>query len=457
MKVPNPLSDLYPSLFSYISYRSEHGGGFIFNPHLFNELWVDEIGFRIIRLSDGTRTTNQILDMIKREYGLVEHQAYAMLETRLKEYQSYYALKWSTEPNSEPGKVYPPQLKHHPVNYYSAPLSVLWDITYRCNMRCPHCLIDYSKGMIETGMSEAEHILDELKKNQVFNITFSGGEPLLHPNLLDILKKASEMNFGLRLSTNGLLLNRTLLNELLETGVFCLQVSLDGLKGTHDAFRGLDGSYEKAVEALKMSSDSGLHTTMSTMIIKRNLAEIPQILDLAVELGASSFKLNSFMPTGRGSTAEETLSVSKKELKELAEKLQEKNREYEDRISIEVDATYPWLLGEERSFQIRGTREVSLKCSAGYTNLVVSPDGTCYSCPYLTEYPLGNLLETPLTEIWNNNSGILGKFRSLTQSQLKGKCRECSHVPSRCNGGCRAASHVTSGDFYSEDPYCWKA
>ncbi|MHA1278515.1 MAG: SPASM domain-containing protein [Candidatus Helarchaeota archaeon] len=76
---------------------------------------------------------------------------------------------------------------------------------------------------------------------------------------------------------------------------------------------------------------------------------------------------------------------------------------------------------------------------------------------YVEVHTLGNALERPLREIWHDNGGVLGKFRDLRQCDLKGKCKDCGFVPRQCNGGCRAAALVAGGDFYGEDPFCWKA
>ena len=455
------IDNMYPSLFSFISYRIEKNGGFIFNPHLYNEKWINKIEYNILQLMDGTKSVSEIVDIITLQYNIENSHSKKIINDYIKDLNNYYAINWRHEAVYETSNQNLDEIIHRKTefnDYYSAPLSVLWDLTYHCNMKCRHCLNDDDYSKDEIGIFGIKHILNELKKEKVFSINFSGGEPLLRRDLLDILKITSEMNFGIRLSTNGLLLDNDLIKKLKKLDVYCIQISLDGLEDNHDEFRGVKGGFKKAVEALKLCSENGLYTTMSTMIINQNLHELSDLMELAVSLGVSSFKLNSFMPVGRGRESSDQLSVSKEELRDLCMELSLNSKKFDGLINLQLNPLFPWLLEDNCSKPlIRGINsEIPLKCSAGQTSLVISPDGTIYPCPYLTQLPLGNILEKSLSAMWNDNSGILGRFRDMTQKKLEGKCKECSCVPKYCNGGCRAAAFLTYENFYGEDPFCWK-
>ena len=456
------INDMYPSLYSFISYRKEKNGGFIFNPHLYNEKWINNIEYNILQLIDGTKSISNIVDIISQQLNIDHTYTKNIVNDYIKDLNNYYAINWRHEPIYESSEQNLDESLHGKTelnDYYSAPLSILWDLTYRCNMKCKHCLNDDNYSVDEIGINDIKHILNELKKEKVFSINFSGGEPLLRKDLLDILKMSSEMNFGVRLSTNGLLLDKDFLTKLKDLDVYCIQISLDGLEDTHDEFRGVKGGYKKAVEALRLCSENGFYTTMSTMIIKQNLHEISDLMEMAVSLGVSSFKLNSFMPVGRGRESSDQLHVSKEELRDLCKELTLCSEKYDGLLDLQLNPLFPWLLEENKKSKplIRGINSgIQIKCSAGQTNLVISPDGTVYSCPYLTQFPLGNILEKPLREIWNDDGSILGRFRTLHQRELEGKCKVCQYVPKYCNGGCRAAAFIFDDNFYGEDPFCWK-
>lgn len=451
----------YPSIFSFINFRKEKNGGFIFNPYLYTEKWMDDLDFQIIEKIDGVHSVKDIIYLISKKNKINQRDADKRVISALQELNSYYAIRFSNEQRQKKSSM-DSNIKKDVVqelDYYSAPLSVLWNLTYRCNMKCKHCLNGDPVSFTELDLKDINEIFTQLKQMKIFSINFSGGEPLLRDDIFDVLKSASELHFGVRLSTNGLLLDQDYLKTLRDLEVYCLQISLDGLGDTHDKFRGINGAYEKTVESLRMASEMGFYTTMSTMIIRDNAHEIGALLDLAVSLGVSSFKLNSFVPMGRGSSSQNDLVMSKQGLRDLAAELIVKKQQYADKISIQMDALFPWLLNsQDRSdILVKGlVPDKKLKCSAGYTTLVISPDGAVYPCPYLTEFPIGNVRDNSLHDIWHNNDGILGKFRNMEQRHLKGKCRTCRFVPQFCDGGCRAASYIVNGDFFGESPFCWK-
>ncbi len=448
-----------PSLYSFINFRRENNGGFIFNPYLYTEIWVDELEYKIIEKIDGTYLLSDIINYIANLINSNQIEANNIVKNTFQKLISYNAIFFTNEPKPLKTSTLIKNNKVNKLDYYSAPLSVLWDITYRCNMKCKHCLNGDPTSFNELNLSEIMVVLNELKRMKVFSINFSGGEPLIRDDIFEILQAASKQNFGLRLSSNGLLIDNTILERLKDLDVFCLQISIDGFKETHDNFRGVKGAYEKAINALKTASEMGFHTTMSTMIIKDNVGELEGLLELAESLGVSSFKLNSFMPMGRGDTHQDNLKVSKNNLEKLSAIFLKKKNEHGHRINMQIDALFPWLLNcnIKDDIVVRGiTSSVNVKCSAGQTTLVISPEGTVFSCPFLSQFPLGNILESSLYDIWHNDSSILGKFRGLKQEDLSGKCKNCRFVPKYCNGGCRAASIIVNNDFHGEDPFCWK-
>lgn len=458
------MNQSIPDMFSYITIRKENFGGFLFNPYLLNEVTLNHQEMRIAELCTSEFTVEDINTIIAQNFQIAQDQAEKIVQAALNRFIQYYAIKWKNEKkkhhtnidrngNELIAKSDQQQVSHN--NLYSAPLSIIFELTYKCNLACQHCLVDAGGNKSgELSFDEIADILIQLKEMKVFTINFGGGEPLLRHDFFEIMKYASDLNFGIVFSTNGCLIDNSVFDKLADLKTFALQISVDGLESTHDDFRGMQGSYKKAIWALKEFSAKGYHTTMSTMMLKTNLNELNSLIKLCVSLGVSSFKLSTFMPAGRGGRNFDKYLLNSTELKMLAEQMLNEKKKYEGDLYIDNKATYPWLFEKKTTLSNANVRNINIGCSAARTNIVISPTGEVYPCPFLHELSAGNLREKKLRDIWEN-SEIFFVFRQLNTNQLKGKCRSCDCIPYQCQGGCRAASFLRTGDFYAEDPYCW--
>ena len=143
-------------------------------------------------------------------------------------------------------------------------------------------------------------MIDELVRLRVFSITLGGGEPLTRADLWQIIAYATEKHLGVRLSTNGYAVTSETLSRLADLNVFCVQVSIDGLRETHDLLRNRSGAFDRAINALVLFREAGNHTTMTVTASALNLAEVPALADLAAQIGVSAFKVGPYVPLGRG-------------------------------------------------------------------------------------------------------------------------------------------------------------
>ncbi len=455
-----------PELYSYIRARRENFGGFLFNPYLFNETTLNKIEMRIIELSNGFLLIKEIIKIISEEFFLSGTKGKDIVFNTFSKLGQYYAIKWRRQRRrgaSEFKRNLLINKRKEPVqdisnkeNYYSAPLSVIWELTYNCNLRCKHCLVSAGIPLQnELSLEEIKKIIGQLAQMKVFSITFSGGEPLLRKDFFEILRYASKLNIGVKFSTNGTLVNDQVIKELDSINVFAVQISIDGIEKTHDTFRGVSGSFKKTIKALKKFVDAGYWIIVSTMMTKHNLNEIKPLLELAISLKAATFKISSFIPTGRGRKNIEELSLSQLEIKNLAKEMIELKNKYKDIIQMDIDGTYSWLFEKSPTNSriiIGGARR--LGCSAGRSQLVISPDGKIFPCPFLQDFIAGDLRKERLKDIWRK-SEVFNIFRNIKKEYLKGKCKTCKYTPYFCSGGCRAAAYVKTKDFYAEDPFCW--
>ena len=461
--------DSIPSLFSFITFRRESVGGFLFNPYLFNEIPLSNIEIRILEHCNGNFSLRDITGRIRDELSLSHDQAYQCIHEAMNVFEGYCAINWVHQRHDSAHQwggtacsMHPPagcQAKSNSSNnssnnsILSAPLSVLWEITRKCNLGCKHCLIDAGvQDKDEMSLNEVKRTIEHLAELKVFKITFGGGEPLARKDFMDILDYATGFDLGIKLSTNGMLVNDQLIDRLGDTNVCSVQVSVDGLESTHNAFRGSERSFKKATSALKSFSDAGYWTMMSTAVTRYNIDELEELLDLAIDCGVSAFKASPFIPVGKGKENIEELAISQQEIRALAGIMLEKKQEYEGVLDLQIDGLFPWLLGP-----CDGTHGYAtpVGCSAGVSEVVFTPTGDVLACPFLQDFVAGNLRDRSLKDIWED-SEIFNVFRNLTGDRLEGECNGCGYVPDHCQGGCRAAAFAWTGNLFAHDPHCWK-
>ena len=353
-----------------------------------------------------------------------------------------------------------------PISIY-APFLVVWDFTHKCNLNCRHC---YSNSGLESGQElstkEAVNVVDQLADFGVTALAFSGGEPLSRIDFFEVASHAVKRGLYVSVATNGTLLTKANVKKLKEAGINYVEVSIDGATAqTHDSFRGIPSAFERAIVGLKNCVEEDLCACIATTATKSNIAEMPDILDLAERIGAERFTYFNFVPTGRG-----------KELfdQDLSAEEREKLMVYLlDRISsgfkVTILTTAPQLarvalqrqeVGDEATMSMAHmqTAKVSKKaipladfiggCGAGRLYCSLSPQGDVHPCVFFP-VKVGNLKKEKFGDIWIN-SKLFNAFRD--RNNLRGACGKCSYK--YICGGCRARASAYNDDFLSSDPGC---
>jgi len=167
----------------------------------------------------------------------------------------------------------------------SAPFLVVWDFTHKCNLSCKHC---YSNsGAVneeELTTQQALAAVDQIADAGVTALAFSGGEPLTRKDFFQVARYASDRGLYVSVASNGTLLSKENVQKLKEAKVNYIDVSIDGASAkTHDDFRGVPGTFDKAVAGLKNCVEADLCVCIATTVGKNNMAELPAIIDLAEE------------------------------------------------------------------------------------------------------------------------------------------------------------------------------
>jgi radical SAM protein with 4Fe4S-binding SPASM domain len=351
-----------------------------------------------------------------------------------------------------------------------APLLIVWNFTYKCNLNCRHCYSD--SNMLpkkELSTKEALNVVDQIADFGVTSLAFSGGEPLMRKDFFEVAAHAVRSGLYVSLATNGTLLNQEIVKKLKKIGLNYVEISLDGANSkTHDAFRGQTGAFNQAVTGLKNCREQDMCTCLAVTATRNNLDEIPAIFELADKLNVNRFTLFNFVPTGRGKEIlaldpspeerEEVLGLLYKKLTahprmailttapQLARvALQSSSCSVEDHFMplAHMEAAKLGKQGRALADFIGG-------CGAGRFYCAISPEGNVQPCVFLP-ITLGNLKKETFGGIWAKSP----VFKSLrNRINLKGRCGRCQ-FKFVC-GGCRARAYAYFGDYLKSDPGCIK-
>ena len=321
---------------------------------------------------------------------------------------------------------------------------VSWNVTNACNMYCAHCYRDAGcKAEDELSTEQAKKLLTEIKKAGFQIMIFSGGEPLMRPDILELVRFADSLGLFPVFGTNGTLITPEMARDLKAAGARAMGISLDSLDpAKHDKFRSFPGGWQGAVDGMKNCRAAGLPFQIHTTVMDWNALELEDMIDFAVEIGARAHHFFFLVPTGRAATIEEE-SLRAEQYEDVLTRIMKK----QETVPIELKPTCaPQFLriaaelGQKSRFH-RG-------CLAGLSYCIISPKGKVQPCAYLKEY-LGDVRDTPFDEIWKNNE-VLKKLRTLAYS---GGCGTCKY--NHLCGGCRARAAIYhDGDYMAEEPWC---
>jgi len=318
-----------------------------------------------------------------------------------------------------------------------------WNTTNQCNLYCDHCYREAgARAQDELSTAEARNLIDEAVKAGFRIMIFSGGEPLLRTDLLELIAYAAAQGIRPVLGSNGTLLTLDLARELKKAGAKAVGISLDSCDpARHDRLRRQKNAWRRAVKGMAACREAGLPFQVHTTVFDWNQDELEKLTDLAVNLGAMAHHFFFLVPTGRAASIEaESLRAEAYEatLKRILRKRQQ--------VDIELKPTCApqfMRIAKQAGVPVRYSRG----CLAGIAYCIISPRGDVQPCAYLN-LPVGNVRETPFSRIWQEN----GVFLRLRTESYSGRCGRCGYK--KVCGGCRARAWYYYGDFMAEEPWC---
>lgn len=297
------------------------------------------------------------------------------------------------------------------------PLSVQFDLTYRCNERCVHCYLDHDDhGELST--REVKGVLDQLAAAGTLFLIFSGGELLLRSDFFELLEYACALRFDVKLKTNALLIREAEAARIRDLGVRQVQVSIYSHRAeVHDAITKVPGSLDRSIAAIRFLKAQGLRVLIANVLMRQNAGDYPGVQALAAALGAEFTLDPTITPKMDGDTSVLDLRIPTTQL-----------------LRVFTDKS---LVGEPAAVPPAGTVDPDslddTPCSAGHTTCYVSPYGDIYPC---VQFPLpsGNLRRERFDDIWRG-SQQLEEVRAIRLRDLP-TCSVCSLHSSctRCPG-----------------------
>ncbi|MBN1315676.1 MAG: radical SAM protein [Anaerolineales bacterium] len=332
-----------------------------------------------------------------------------------------------------------------------------------CNLACRHCWITptFIRGDPSPGdylsIDALKAAVEEAKSLGLRHAKLTGGEPLLHPQLLEVIDLLTAENLSLDMETNGTLINRHLAQCFKKSNLSRISISLDGARPeTHDEFRGVSGSFEAALRGFGHLVNAGYDNVQIIMCPHRgNVEELDTLVELAIERGAGSVKFNPVTASGRGVAMhqrgealdfDEVMALTRYVLGDL-----------QDRVSIPLYLMIPpalmtvgELLRKTNSSGFCHVRHILGILGAGDIAL-------CGIGRNVPELNFGKLGVDSIRRIWFSHPTLLQLRQDLDDVEnFPGICGQCIHA-SRCLTHCVAQNYLDSGHLVWPSTLCSEA
>ena len=345
---------------------------------------------------------------------------------------------------------------------------VVWNCTRRCNLSCAHCYSasDNNPDPNELTGDEARTLIDDLAAFGSPVLLFSGGEPLLRPDILELIPYARDKGMRTVLSTNGTCITPALAKTLKETGLHYVGISLDAPTAEgNDKFRGLPGAYDKALAAIRNCLAAGVKVGLRFTIHKDNADDIDATFDLIERENIPRVCFYHLVSAGRGEEMKANMLPSEKTRQALDRILDRTAALHAAGKAVEVltvdnhvDGPYLYLrlLREDpaRAAEVYKLLQMNGGNGSGVAIGCVSWDGTVHPDQFWRDKILGNVRETPFSEIWTSpETPLLPQLRDR-KPHLECRCNRCRFLEV-CNGNLRARAEAAGHGIWGDDPGCY--
>lgn len=334
---------------------------------------------------------------------------------------------------------------------------VAWEVTRSCNLACKHCRAEAHPEPYEGELStaEARALIDSFPEVGKPIIIFTGGEPMLRPDVYELIAYAKSKGLMCAFAPNGTLITVETAAKIKACGVNRCSISIDGADAaSHDAFRGVPGAFAASMAGIGHLRAAGVPFQINTTVTKTNLESFKEIFELCRKIGAAAWHIFLLVPMGRAaSLAEEVITA--REYEDVLHWLYDFRKTTDMQLKATCAPHYYRIMRQrahEENLRVTpqtfGMDAMTRGCLGGTGFCFISHTGQVQPCGYL-ELNCGNVRERPFPEIWGE-SGIFQDLRN--PRKYEGKCGECEFH--RVCGGCRARAYSMSGNYLAPEPLC---
>jgi radical SAM/SPASM domain protein of ACGX system len=287
-----------------------------------------------------------------------------------------------------------------------------------------------------------------LDRTPYFFIT--GGDPILHPDFWKLCELLKQNQIEFAILGNPFHLNDEVCKRLASYGCKKYQLSLDGMRETHDRFR-KPGSFDTTLEKIDCIKNAGMYCAIMSTVSSANMNDFPALIDLVVEKEVDVFAFGRYCPTTEQKSEE--YHIEPLDYRAFLESCFEKYEEYKDRHTYFQLKDHLWtlFLQEKGFFKLPTDAKAGMVydgCHCGISHMTILPNGDVYACRRM-ESKIGNVLETPMYDLFLGSNlecyRAFEKFEKCSKCELAGFCR-----------GCPAVTYGYTGNMYAPDPQCWK-
>lgn len=337
---------------------------------------------------------------------------------------------------------------------------VFWETTAGCNLECVHCRrIDVARQLMKNDLDteESKRLIDGIAELGECILVLSGGEPLFRPDIYELAEYADSRGLTVALATNGTMITPEVARKIVDAKVQRVSISLDGATPeTHDMFRKLPGSFDRAIKGMKYLQELGMSVQINCTIAKHNVHEVEKLYQNAIDLGADALHIFMLVPVGCGVQIAEDQMLDAETYERVLNWFYDVSKEGRIQTKATCAPHYFRVMrqrakaeGVTISPRTHGMAAMTKGCLAGQSICFVSHKGEVFPCGYLP-VEAGNIHKSSFADVWKN-SEVFANLRD--QEKLEGKCGACE-FKYVCEG-CRARAYYQSGgDYMAEEPYC---